>query len=127
MYPSLIRIISDKSISWEAVHTYYIEKQITENLGVKHNLDQVMKTVHFLWGLLAQMNWIQPTQRHILMYTYRIHEAIFREKTIEMLLAYFRMVMINKRKLVVATRFELATPTMSRWCSNQLSYATITE
>ncbi len=27
--------------------------------------------------------------------------------------------------MVVATRFELATPTMSRWCSNQLSYATI--
>jgi hypothetical protein len=25
--------------------------------------------------------------------------------------------------LVGATRFELATPTMSRWCSNQLSYA----
>ena len=29
-----------------------------------------------------------------------------------------------KKVLVVATRFELATPTMSRWCSNQLSYAT---
>ena len=29
--------------------------------------------------------------------------------------------------MVVATRFELATPTMSRWCSNQLSYATIIE
>ncbi len=30
----------------------------------------------------------------------------------------------QKGKMVVATRFELATPTMSRWCSNQLSYAT---
>ena len=27
--------------------------------------------------------------------------------------------------LVGATRFELATPTMSRWCSNQLSYAPV--
>ena len=31
----------------------------------------------------------------------------------------------NHQSLVVTPRFELGTPTMSRWCSNQLSYATV--
>ena len=33
----------------------------------------------------------------------------------------------DNHKMVVASGFEPPTPTMSRWCSNQLSYATINQ
>ncbi len=38
-------------------------------------------------------------------------------------LALFGITKEIKQLLVVASGFEPPTPTMSRWCSNQLSYA----